>query len=63
MPFYFSMKVIPSRHTLSNALKIAIHLMIYGIFFIQRRTKRYDLYDLLLIRHRDILLDYISRGI
>ena len=35
MPFCFSMKMMPSCHTLSNALKIAIHLMFYGIFFIQ----------------------------
>ena len=59
MPLCFSLKIMPSCHTLSTTLKIAIHLMIYDIFFIQKRTKRYDLYHLLLIYHMDILLDHI----
>ena len=46
-------------YTSENASKIAIHLMIYGILFIQRRTKRYNLYHLLLIHQTDIFLDHI----
>ena len=38
--FCFSFKIMSSCHTLSNTLIIAIHLIIYGVFFIQRRTKR-----------------------
>ena len=33
MPFCFTFKIMSSCHTLSNALKIAIYLMIYSIFF------------------------------
>ena len=40
MQFCFSFKIRSSCHTLSNTLIIAIHLMIYGVLFIQRRTKR-----------------------
>ena len=39
MSFGFSFKIMPSCYTLSNALKIGTHLMIYSIFFIRRRTK------------------------
>ena len=58
LPFCFSFMLMPSCHTLSTALKIVIHLIFYSIFFIQR-TKRYDLYHLLLICHIDIFLDHI----
>ena len=39
MPFCFSMKIMPSYHTLSTTLKIAIHLMICDIFFTQKKPK------------------------
>ena len=52
MPFCFSLKIMLSRYTLANTLKIAMHLMICCMFFIQRRTKRYDFYHLL---HKHIL--------
>ena len=48
MLFCLSLKIIPLCHTLANALKLGIHLMIYGIFFIQMRTKLYNFYHLLL---------------
>ena len=57
--FCFSFKIMSSCHTLSNTLIIAIHLMIYGMFFIQRRTKHEDLYHLLLICHMEMLLEHI----
>ena len=38
--------------------KIAKHLMIYGMFFIQSRTKLYDLCHLLLICHVGISKDH-----
>ena len=44
MPFCFSLSIMSSCHTLSNALRIATHLVIYGLFF---------------IRHMDIFLDHI----
>ena len=59
MPFSFSLTIMRSCHTLSNTLKTAIHLMIYGVFFIEKRTKCYHLYYLLLICHIDIFLDHI----
>ena len=40
--------------------KIAMHLMIYGIFPIQRRTKWNDLCQLLLICHMYRLLDHFK---
>ena len=49
LPFGFILKIMPSCHSLSAALKTVIHLMLYGIVFIQGRTKRYDLYHLFLI--------------
>ena len=52
MPFCFSLKIMPSCQTWSNALKIATNLMIYGKLFIQRS-------HLLLICYIDIFLDHI----
>ena len=37
MPFCVSFKIMSSCHTLSNALKAAIHLMIYGILYTEKR--------------------------
>ena len=39
MPFCVSFKIMPSCHTLSNALKAAKHLMIYGILYTEKRKK------------------------
>ena len=52
-------KMLSCRRYLIKCLKLAIHLTIYGIFFIQIRTKRYYLYQLLLNYHKDIFLDRI----
>ena len=39
MSFCVSFKVMSSCHTLSNALKTAMHLMIYGILYTEKRKK------------------------
>ena len=39
MPICFSLKIMSWCHSSLNALKIAIHLVIYAVFFIQRRKK------------------------
>ena len=39
IPFCVSFKIRSSCHTLSNALKTTIHLMIYGILYTEKRRK------------------------
>ena len=59
MPLCLSLRIMKSCHKISNDLKIVINLMIYDIFFKQRRTRRYKIYHLLLICHMDIFSDHI----
>ena len=59
MSFCFSVKIMALCHALSNALNLAIHLTIYGIFFKKIKTKHYDLYQLCLRCHMDIFLGQI----
>ena len=59
MLFCLSLKIMSSCLILSKTLIIAIYLMIYGIFFTQRRIKRHYLYQLLLLCHMDIILGHI----
>ena len=37
MPFCVSFKIMSSCHTLSNALKAAVHLMIYSLLYTEKR--------------------------
>ena len=39
IPFCVSFKIRSSCHTLSNALKTTIHLMIYGILYTEKKKK------------------------
>ena len=59
IPFSFSLNIIPSCQTLSKTRKIVIRSMIYDIFIIQRRIKRYDLYRSLLICQMDKFIDHV----
>ena len=60
MPLCLSLRIIKSCDKISNDSKTVMNLMIYGIFFKQKRTRRFKLYHLLLICHMDIFSDHIT---
>ena len=58
-PIFLQFKLKNTFVLLFNQEKVAVHLMSYGVFFIQIKTKCYDLYHLLLICHVNVFLDHI----